>query len=332
MTPLGFWKMSGAGNDFIVLNPREVEPPAAVWEQVVRRWCTRRMSIGADGVIFVEPADDPGADVRVRFFNPDGGEFDTCGNGSRCAARFAFEAGLAPAEMKIATGAGIVSATVRGDRVRVGFTEPRRVALDVAVTVDGARRVGHCVEFGVPHFVLTVEALPEGAIEPEARKLRHASELGPAGANVNYVEVTGPAGLAVRTYERGVEAETLACGSGVRLGGGRARRGGPGRAARPGAHAQRLAPRSVLPAGGRPLHGDLAGGGRADHLPGRAGTRRDAMGRGAGAPVAHLRRRLRIWYRRRKRPLPWRETRDPYRVWISEVMLQQTRVETVIPY
>ncbi len=214
MTPLGFWKMSGAGNDFIVLNPREVEPPAAVWEQVVRRWCTRRMSIGADGVIFVEPADDPGADVRVRFFNPDGGEFDTCGNGSRCAARFAFEAGLAPAEMKIATGAGIVSATVRGDRVRVGFTEPRRVALDVAVTVDGARRVGHCVEFGVPHFVLTVEALPEGAIEPEARKLRHASELGPAGANVNYVEVTGPAGLAVRTYERGVEGETLACGSG----------------------------------------------------------------------------------------------------------------------
>lgn len=210
---LSFWKLSGAGNDFVVLNPRVSEIPIPI-AAFVRRVCTRRLSVGADGVILVEPSDDPAADVRVRFFNPDGGEFDTCGNGSRCAARFAHESGLAPAALTMATGAGLLSAVVRGDRVRIGFTDPRALDLDWAVTVEGERRVGHRVEFGVPHFVLPVERLPEGAIEPEARRIRHAPELGSPGANVNYVQVTGPHELAVRTYERGVEGETLACGSG----------------------------------------------------------------------------------------------------------------------
>ncbi|MGH7546021.1 MAG: diaminopimelate epimerase [Gemmatimonadota bacterium] len=210
---LSFWKMSGAGNDFIVLNPRVSEIPAPIAE-FVRRVCTRRLSAGADGVILVEPSESREADVRIRFFNPDGGEFDTCGNGSRCAARFAHETGLAPAEFTMATGAGPVTAVVRGDRVRIGFTDPRRLDLSVAVTADGERRSGHRVEFGVPHFVLVVDRLPEGAIEPEARAIRNARELAPEGANVNYVEVEGRRDLAVRTYERGVEGETLACGSG----------------------------------------------------------------------------------------------------------------------
>lgn len=208
-----FWKMSGAGNDFIVLNPRPPGFSEAV-DEFVRRVCTRRLSVGADGVILVEPAEEPGAHVRVRFFNPDGGEFHTCGNGSRCAARFAHETGMAPAEMTMATGAGFVTAVVRGDGVRIGFTDPRRITLDLALTVDGERRLGHRVEFGEPHFIFPVTALPEGPIEPDARKMRHAPELGPAGANVNYVQVTGPGALGVRTYERGVEGETLACGSG----------------------------------------------------------------------------------------------------------------------
>lgn len=210
---LSFWKMSGAGNDFIVLNPRVSEIPVPIAE-FVRRVCTRRLSAGADGVILVEPSERSDADVRIRFFNPDGGEFDTCGNGSRCAARFAHESGLAPAEFTMATGAGPVTAVVRGDRVRIGFTDPRALQLDLAVTAPGGRRSGHRVEFGVPHFVLVVDRLPEGAIEPEARAIRNARELGPEGANVNYVEVEGSRDLAVRTYERGVEGETLACGSG----------------------------------------------------------------------------------------------------------------------
>lgn len=210
---VSFWKMSGAGNDFVVLNPREADLPARP-DELARRLCTRRLSAGADGVILVEPSVEPGTHVRVRFFNPDGGEFDTCGNGSRCAARFAYETGLAPAEMTMATGAGPVSAVVRGDRVRIGLTDARRLDLDVAITVDGERHVGHRVEFGVPHFVVLVDALPDGPIESEARKLRHARELAPQGANVNYAAVTGPSALAVRTYERGVEGETLACGSG----------------------------------------------------------------------------------------------------------------------
>lgn len=208
-----FWKMSGAGNDFIVLDPRQQDFPERIAD-FVRAVCARRLSVGADGVILVEPSSDPGADVRVRFFNPDGGEFDTCGNGSRCAARFAHEMGLAPAKLKMATGAGVLWASVRGERVRIGFTDPRRITLDLTITVDGERRVGHRVEFGVPHFVYPVSALPEGPIEPDARKMRHAPELGAAGANVNYARVEGPSALAIRTYERGVEGETLACGSG----------------------------------------------------------------------------------------------------------------------
>jgi diaminopimelate epimerase len=208
-----FWKMSGAGNDFLVLNPRaaaaRVDDP-----EFVRRVCTRRLSVGADGVVLVEPHDGRDAHVRVRFFNPDGSEFDTCGNGARCAARFAFETGLAPASLVMATGAGLWPAEVRGARVRLGFPPPRRIRLDTALRVDGRPVAGHFVEFGVPHLVVPVAALPEGPIEPEARKLRHAPELGPAGANVNYVQVLDRSRIAVRTYERGVEAETWACGSG----------------------------------------------------------------------------------------------------------------------
>lgn len=211
--PIRFWKMSGAGNDFIVLNPREAEPPQAL-DEFVRLVCARRVSVGADGVVLVSPSANPQAHVRVRFFNPDGGEFDTCGNGARCAARFAFEAGLAPADMTMETGDGLLPATVRGERVRIAFADPRRIDLHMPVTVDGRRHVGHRVEFGVPHFVIPVERLPEGSIEAAARKIRYASELSPAGANVNYVELGSPNTVAIRTYERGVEGETLACGSG----------------------------------------------------------------------------------------------------------------------
>jgi len=210
---LRFCKMSGAGNDFILINaasaPLLREPSA-----LAAALCPRRTSVGADGVILVEPSERTDADVRVRFWNPDGGETETCGNGTRCAARFAFIEGLARDKMMIETKGSDIAAYVSGPLVTLRYAIKPSLAPDLTVTgAEGTRR-GHLVEVGVPHLVVQVASMPNGAIEPICRPLRYAPELGEAGANVNLVEIVDRRAIRIRTYERGVEEETLACGSG----------------------------------------------------------------------------------------------------------------------
>ncbi|NIW38328.1 MAG: diaminopimelate epimerase [Gemmatimonadetes bacterium] len=176
--------------------------------------CRRRTSVGADGLIVVGPSARADAGVRVRFWNPDGNEFGTCGNGTRCAARFAVLEGLAPDELVIETADGDIEAHVSGATVTLRFRARPAVSLDRTVSVPGGTRVGHHVDIGIPHLVIAVDALPDGPIEALCRPLRQAPELGPRGANVNLVEVVDRHRVRLRTYERGVEAETLACGSG----------------------------------------------------------------------------------------------------------------------
>ncbi|MGD2217308.1 MAG: diaminopimelate epimerase [Gemmatimonadales bacterium] len=210
---LSFCKISGAGNDFILLNAAGAVNVPDLGELALKL-CRRGASVGADGLILVGPSERTGADVRVRFWNPDGREFGTCGNGTRCAARFATLEGLAAEQMVIATDDGDIEARVSASGVALRYRIRPTVELDRSVTGGDGERRAHFVEVGIPHLVIPLDALPDGPIEALCRPLRSAPELGAAGANVNLVEIVGRHRIRIRTYERGVEAETLACGSG----------------------------------------------------------------------------------------------------------------------
>jgi len=210
---LGFCKISGAGNDFILLNAAAAAKVPDLGALALEL-CRRGTSVGADGLIVVGPSDRLDADVRVRFWNPDGREFGTCGNGTRCAARFAALEGLAAEQMVITTDDGDIEARVSGAEVALRYRVRPTVELERTVSGADGECTGHFVEVGIPHLVVPVDALPEGPIEPLGRPLRSAPELGPRGANVNLVQVVDRHRIRIRTYERGVEAETLACGSG----------------------------------------------------------------------------------------------------------------------
>ncbi len=207
-----FSKYTGAGNDFVVARAD------ARWDvigpRLARRVCSRRTGVGVDGLILVGTRPDG---IRVRFFNPDGSEFSTCGNGSRCAARYATDEGIVdPDGFTLETPAGEIEARVDRERDLVSLDYDIDVQLrgPLELAAHGDSIEGWLVQIGVPHLVLPLEALPEGPIEEFCRPLRSHPLLGSEGANVNLVMPTGSETAVVRTFERGVEAETLACGSG----------------------------------------------------------------------------------------------------------------------
>jgi len=211
--PLSFTKMEGAGNDFILINGANAHlvPDLGALARFV---CARRRSVGADGLITVQPSEREDADVRIRFWNPDGEEVDTCGNGTRCAARYAIAEELAGDSMLIETAGSDIAARVTDDTVSLTFEVEPKLTLDLTVTAAGISQKGHHVDIGNAHFVILEDELPQGPIEPRCRPLRFAPELGPEGANIHLVEISDRHHARIRSYERGVEAETLACGSG----------------------------------------------------------------------------------------------------------------------
>lgn len=212
-----FTKMSGAGNDFIVIDNREGLVPVAERGALLARWCQRRTAIGADGVLLVEPATRPGSHFQMRYYNADGSEGETCGNGSRCIARFAFVNGIAPRAMTFEAVAGLYTAAVlENDHVHLHLSDAFDLQLNrMEFSPAGEPSVTvHFVNTGVPHAVIFVEDLSRVDAVGVGRALRQHPEFAPAGTNANFVQVTGPDQLKVRTYERGVEDETLACGTG----------------------------------------------------------------------------------------------------------------------
>ena len=206
-----FWKMHGAANDFILIDDRDCKFPAAD-----RDWlagvAARRTGIGCEGIILIQPSDK--ADFRMRFYNPDGGEVEMCGNGARCVARLANELGVAPQNMTIDTVAGILQAEAMGDSVRLGMTKPFDMVLNKNLSGDNPL-VYSSLNTGVPHVVVVVDDLDGCDVMALGNMIRYHQDFAPAGTNVNFIKVTGPNSLRVRTYERGVEAETLACGTGM---------------------------------------------------------------------------------------------------------------------
>ena len=215
-----FWKMNGAGNDFIILNNMEERLPAEAFPALARRLCDRRRSIGADGLMVVErPAG--AADYRMLFFNSDGSVGEMCGNGARCICRYGCENGLAGEVQRVETTAGLVTGRrLTRRQYQVELNNPTVLRLDCPVEVDGVSWPCAYVELGspgLPHAVVPVSGLrdwPERELFELGRKLCHHPAF-PKGANVNFYEVEGPGRIWERTYERGVEDFTHACGTGT---------------------------------------------------------------------------------------------------------------------
>jgi len=208
---LRFTKMSGAGNDFVVVGADEARRLGRKLPGWVRGVCRRGLSVGADGVLVVEPAGT--GRVRVRFYNPDGAPA-FCGNGSRCAARYARAHDLAGDAMVLETALGDVPARVRGGRVRLELPAPEdrgRAAFELAAT----RIEGRSVLVGVPHFVAFAAGIASAPLHVWGPGIRTDPSFGDAGTNVDLAEWEEDGSLRVRTWERGVEAETLSCGSGA---------------------------------------------------------------------------------------------------------------------
>ena len=210
--PIPFTKMSGTGNDFILIDHRHPLLSEEAMPEFARRVCRHKFSAGADGLILIEG--DPEVDFRWRFFNADGSRAEMCGNGARCAARYAYRAGIAPAAMRFRTLAGVISAEMIGEGVKIRMTPPTDLRMASPLDLGPVVKTVYSVNTGVPHVVCLVDDLAGVPVAEWGRLIRFHQAYQPAGTNVNFVRL-GTDGLSVRTYERGVEGETMACGTGA---------------------------------------------------------------------------------------------------------------------
>ncbi|MBQ1569424.1 MAG: diaminopimelate epimerase [Kiritimatiellae bacterium] len=201
MKTIRFVKMHGAGNDFVLVDDREGSFPIDDHRRIAAM-ATRPDGVGCEGVIIVQKSDS--ADFRMRFFNPDGTEADLCGNGARCVAAFAKDIGAVSSDrMRFETAAGYLSAEIlESGLVRISMPEPHDLRDDFVVA-------------GVPHRIVVVDNLAKVDVEGEGGRIRRSEEFAPDGTNVDFVVYRKPNRVQVRTYERGVEAETGACGTGA---------------------------------------------------------------------------------------------------------------------
>ncbi|MEO5618920.1 MAG: diaminopimelate epimerase [Candidatus Eisenbacteria bacterium] len=210
---LPFLKMHGAANDFVVVDHRLpfLDEPLS---GLVARLCDRRRGVGADGVLLLDS--DPELDFTMRYFNSDGGAADYCGNGARCLARLALDLGLGRGgEVRFRTAVGVQSARRNGDRIEVRFGRVAAPERRERVAAAGREFSGWFVRPGVPHFVIETASLADVPLAEWGGSLRRSAVWGSEGANVDFCELRGPDRIGMRTFERGVEGETLACGSGA---------------------------------------------------------------------------------------------------------------------
>ncbi len=220
MHKLPFVKMNGAGNDFVLLDNRSGD--LALDGPAVARLCDRHRGVGADGVLVVERPQNGHADFRMRYYNADGGEAEMCGNGARCFARFAahLEAGGGGESRErewvaFETMAGVIRARIEGETVTLSMSVPHGGADLGELTAAGQTVRALALNTGVPHVVVPVAMTAEVDVRGLGAALRHHARFAPKGANANFFETVGPREIRLRTYERGVEDETLACGTGA---------------------------------------------------------------------------------------------------------------------
>lgn len=204
--------MNGAGNDFVMVDNRDGS--RSLDRNQIARLCDRHRGIGGDGLIALEGSPEV---PRMRYYNADGGEAEMCGNGARCFARFAAKLlDRHDGTLSFSTQAGMISAELLPDeRVRLRMSEPHSLQLAHSLKVENTDLEVHSLNTGVPHAVVFVSDLESTPVVAHGRALRNHQRFSPAGTNANFIQVLAPGSLAIRTYERGVEDETLACGTGV---------------------------------------------------------------------------------------------------------------------
>jgi diaminopimelate epimerase len=208
-----FYKMSGSGNDFIIIDNRDLSLNVGNLPAFVRKVCVRKISVGADGLLLIEPSKT--VNFKWQFFNSDGSVAEMCGNAARCVARYAYLRSIAPKKMSFETLIGIISAEVNDDVVKVRLTDPSLLRIAQTIMLNGRECILDCIDTGVPHAVSFVDSAETCSVVGTGRQIRHHEHFAPRGTNANFAEVLDRHKMKVRTYERGVEDETLACGTGV---------------------------------------------------------------------------------------------------------------------
>lgn len=214
MLPAGrtFYKMSGSGNDFVMVDAMREPAGQLATAEVIRSLCARATGIGADGIVFLEPSSM--ADYRMTYLNSDGSRADLCGNASLCSARLATELGhVTRPEFRFETDAGVLGARLLSELPEVDLRPVIDVAREMPLRMQAGERWIGFATAGVPHLVVRVDDVGTVDVAARGRPLRHDASLA-RGANVNFVSPAGAGGWKIRTFERGVEGETLACGTG----------------------------------------------------------------------------------------------------------------------
>jgi len=202
--------MVASGNDFVIIDNRDgIINVTSEW---MRKVCQRKLGIGADGVLIVECSKV--ANFKMRIFNSDASEAEMCGNGGRCIAKFAQEKGIVGSEMKFETLAGIIEAQVINHRVKIKLTEPINLLLNKKVQLQHREILVQCLNTGVPHTVIITKEIENVDVVELGRQIRWHQDFVPAGTNVDFIQPLDNQTIKIRTYERGVEEETLACGTG----------------------------------------------------------------------------------------------------------------------
>jgi len=208
-----FVKLVAAGNDFVLIDNRALGISRSVLIGLAKKMCDRKFGAGADGLLVAEKSRS--ADFKMRIINSDGTEAEMCGNGSRCFALYCARLkGKSNVDLKIQTLAGMIYAYVRGDQVKVNLTPPKDFKMNIPVAVNGRTLHVNFINTGVPHAVIFAQGLSSMQIVDLGRQIRYHKVFAPRGTNVDFVEVSGEHYVSIRTYERGVEDETLACGTG----------------------------------------------------------------------------------------------------------------------
>jgi diaminopimelate epimerase len=210
---LSFTKMNGAGNDFVMIDNRAQK--LSLSKDQIAWICDRHRGVGADGLLLVEPEPKKSADFRMRYYNSDGGEAEMCGNGARCFARFVQKIGGCIDQVSFKTLAGVIRASFDVSRVTINLSDPKDLKLNERVKLSTGETEIHSMNTGVPHAVLFVPNADEAMVGPLGSEIRYHKHFAPKGTNVNFVQLLTGNNIRVRTYERGVEGETLACGTGV---------------------------------------------------------------------------------------------------------------------
>ena len=208
-----FVKMVASGNDFVVMESHQFSRSQS-YKMLAKKVCDRKFGIGADGLLLLEKSKR--ADVRMRIFNADGSEAEMCGNGARGTAlcQAAKSGSRKGRNLKIETKAGIIEAQVDKSSARIKLTSSHSLKIDLPIKVSGRILHVNFIDTGVPHTVIFVEGLDKIDVNNLGREIRYHKAFAPKGTNVNFIEVLSRDSIAIRTYERGVEGETLACGTG----------------------------------------------------------------------------------------------------------------------